>query len=222
VIGPVSKIRGRGVVHAVGDHQISRDGAIERFIPMHEHIDTTWSTYESPLGRLTLVAGPRGLRTIAFPGETEEPAAAAAHGHPGGGSVVGATVLAEAAGQLDEYFAGERRSFELPLDIDDQGSPFQRSVWSELTKTPFGATTSYGAVARAIGRLDRIRAVGGAVGSVPVPIVVPCHRVIGSSGDLVGYGGGLPRKRALLELEARVSGNEPLPALWSARQLAML
>ena len=72
------------------------------------------------------------------------------------------------------------------------------------------------------GRIDRIRAVGGAVGRVPVPIVVPCHRVIGSSGDLVGYGGGLQRKQALLELEARVSGNEPLPALWSARQLAML
>jgi methylated-DNA-[protein]-cysteine S-methyltransferase len=214
---------------------------------MHDHIDTSWSTYESPLGRLTLVAGPRGLRTISFPGRPEplpehaaaEPAAAehaaadpidteptdtepTAAQPAAARSAVGATVLAQAARQLDEYFAGERHTFELPLDIDDQGSPFQRSVWSELTNIPFGATTSYGAVARAIGRLDRIRAVGGAVGRVPVPIVVPCHRVIGSSGDLVGYGGGLHRKRALLELEARVSGNEPLPALWSARQLAMM
>jgi methylated-DNA-[protein]-cysteine S-methyltransferase len=162
---------------------ISRFRPPARFTHMHENIDIAWSTYESPLGDLTLV---------------------------------------DAALQLDEYFAGERRSFELPLDLGDQGTPFQRTVWSELTRIPFGATTSYGAVARAIGRLDRIRAVGGAVGRVPVPIVVPCHRVIGSSGDLVGYGGGLDRKQMLLELEARVSGNEPLPALWSARQLALL
>jgi methylated-DNA-[protein]-cysteine S-methyltransferase len=188
---------------------------------MHEHIDTAWSTYESPLGRLTLVAGPRGLRTIAFPGR-DEPVAEKMRAETSGESVVGTTIVAEAAQQLDEYFAGDRRTFELPLDLDDQGTPFQRFVWSELTKIPFGATTSYGAVARAIGRLDRIRAVGGAVGRVPVPIVVPCHRVIGSSGDLVGYGGGLDRKQALLELEARISGNEPPPALWSARQLAML
>lgn len=188
---------------------------------MHEHIDTARSTYESPLGRLTLVAGPRGLRTIAFP-DHGEPVAEEMLADTRRESVVGTTILAETTQQLDEYFAGERRTFELPLDIDDQGTPFQRSVWSELTKIPFGATTSYGAVARAIGRLDRIRAVGGAVGRVPVPIVVPCHRVIGSSGDLVGYGGGLPRKQALLELEARVNGSEPLPALWSARQLAML
>jgi methylated-DNA-[protein]-cysteine S-methyltransferase len=178
------------------------------------HDDTSWITYESPVGRLLLVAGTRGLRTIAFPGY-REPVTECSHD-------VGLPVLAEAAGQLDEYFAGERRGFDLPLDLDEQGTPFQRTVWAELRRIPFGATTSYGAVARAIGRLDRIRAVGGAVGRVPVPIVVPCHRVIGSSGDLVGYGGGLDRKQALLELEARVSGNEPLPALWSARQLAML
>jgi methylated-DNA-[protein]-cysteine S-methyltransferase len=179
---------------------------------MHDH--TSWITYESPLGRLLLVGGSRGLRTIAFPGHAE-PVSEEAHD-------AGLPVLAEAARQLDEYFAGERRQFELPLDLDHQGTPFQRTVWRELLRIPFGATTSYGAVARAIGRLDRIRAVGGAVGRVPVPIVVPCHRVVGSSGDLVGYGGGLHRKQTLLELEARVSGSEPLPALWSARQLAML
>jgi methylated-DNA-[protein]-cysteine S-methyltransferase len=205
---------------------------------MHEHTDTACSTYDSPLGRLTLVAGPRGLRTIAFPDRNGPPGGEPRHRRPEPSDrrrgpepaepcerpepAVGATTLAEAARQLDEYFAGERRTFELPLDLGDQGTPFQRTVWNELTQIPFGATTSYGAVARAIGRIDRIRAVGGAVGRVPVPIVVPCHRVIGSSGDLVGYGGGLHRKQALLELEARVSGNEPLPALWSARQLALL
>ena len=197
---------------------------------MHEHTDTdiaiAWSAYESPLGPLTLVAGPRGLRTIAFPGRDEpaggEPWSEPAGGEPGSEPGVGATTLAETARQLDEYFAGERRAFELPLDLGDQGTAFQRTVWNELTQVPFGATTSYGAVARAIGRIDRIRAVGGAVGRVPVPIVVPCHRVIGASGDLVGYGGGLDRKQALLELEARVSGHEPLPALWSARQLALM
>ena len=191
---------------------------------MHENMDTVWSTYESPLGRLTLVAGPRGLRTIAFPRQGETPAAETQIGRAGTDAEPGvaACTLLEGIRQLDEYFAGERRQFDLPLDLGDQGSPFQRAVWNELTRIPFGATTSYGAVARAIGRIDRIRAVGGAVGRVPVPIVVPCHRVIGSSGDLVGYGGGLHRKQALLELEARVSGSEPLPALWSARQLAML
>jgi methylated-DNA-[protein]-cysteine S-methyltransferase len=193
---------------------ISRFRLPARFIHMHENIDIAWSTYESPLGDLTLVAGPRGLRTIAFPGHDEP--------HLQQPRDPAAPVLVDTALQLDEYFAGERRSFELPLDLGDQGTPFQRTVWSELTRIPFGATTSYGAVARAIGRLDRIRAVGGAVGRVPVPIVVPCHRVIGSSGDLVGYGGGLDRKQMLLELEARVSGSEPLPALWSARQLALL
>jgi len=193
---------------------------------MDDTLETSRTTYESPLGSLLLVAGPGGLRTIAFPGHSEPVAettrdngSAVIADETGGG---GSAVLAESIRQLDEYFAGTRRQFDLPLDLGDQGTPFQRRVWTELAQIPFGATTSYGNVARAIGRLDRIRAVGGAVGRVPVPIVVPCHRVIGSDGDLVGYGGGLHRKRALLELEARVSGNDPLPALWSARQLAML
>jgi methylated-DNA-[protein]-cysteine S-methyltransferase len=180
---------------------------------MHETTNTIWSTYESPLGRLTLVAGPRGLRSISFPGgglpaQDREPAP-----HP--------DALAQVTGQLDEYFSGVRRSFDLALDLD-QGTPFARSVWAEIARIPYGSTTSYGAIARAIGRLDRVRAVGSAVGRTPVPVIVPCHRVIGTSGDLVGYGGGLARKQALLELEANVSGSEPLPALWSARQLALM
>jgi len=160
---------------------------------MHEHTNTIWSTYESPLGQLTLVAGPRGLRAISFPGRadhlrhddaTQEPAA-----------------FAEVAGQLDEYFAGERRTFDVAVDLD-QGTPFQRAVWAEIARIGYGSTTSYGTIARALGRLDRVRAVGSAVGRTPVPIIVPCHRVVGTSGDLVGYGGGLQRKLALLELES--------------------
>jgi methylated-DNA-[protein]-cysteine S-methyltransferase len=210
VIGHVSKIRVHRVVHDVA---ISRTGFGRRLTGMHKTTNTLWSTYESPLGRLTLVAGPRGLRSISFPG-----GGAPAHERE---AAPDPNALSEVIGQLDEYFSGVRRSFDLALDLD-QGTAFARSVWAEIARVPFGSTTSYGAIARAIGRLDRVRAVGSAVGRTPVPIIVPCHRVIGTSGDLVGYGGGLARKQALLELEAGVSGNAPLPALWSARQLALL
>jgi methylated-DNA-[protein]-cysteine S-methyltransferase len=191
VIGPVSKIRVRLVVH---DVVISQIGADRRFIGMHEHTNTTWSTYESPLGVLTLFAGPRGLRSISFPdpdGEAWE--RDDAERDP--------SAFAEVAAQLDEYFSGVRRRFDVALDLD-QGTPFARGVWAEIARIPYGSTTSYGAIARAVGRLDRVRAVGSAVGRTPVPIIVPCHRVIGTSGDLVGYGGGLARKVALLELES--------------------
>jgi methylated-DNA-[protein]-cysteine S-methyltransferase len=211
VIGPVSKIRVHLVVH---DVVISRIGVGRRLIGMHETTNTIWSTYESPLGRLTLVAGPRGLRAISFPGrDGERPERDDATRDPG--------AFAEVSSQLDEYFAGQRRAFDVALDLD-QGTPFARSVWAEIARIPYGLTTSYGAIARVIGRLDRVRAVGSAVGRTPVPIIIPCHRVIGTTGDLVGYGGGLARKLALLELESDVSGGRRLPALWDARQLSLL
>jgi methylated-DNA-[protein]-cysteine S-methyltransferase len=150
-----------------------------------------YTIYESPFGELTLVAGADGaLRRLYFPGtapalhdDEHDPAA-----------------LAAATAQLDEYFRGERTSFELALQID--GTPFQQSVWRALQTIPYGTTTTYGALAR---RLDaQPRAVGSAVGATPIPIIVPCHRVIGSDGSLTGYGGGLPRKRTLLDLEAGV------------------
>jgi methylated-DNA-[protein]-cysteine S-methyltransferase len=108
--------------------------------------------------------------------------------------------LADACRQLDEYFAGERAAFELLTGA--AGSAFQRTVWEALTRIPYGATTSYGELAREIGRPDASRAVGLANGRNPISIVVPCHRVIGASGKLTGYGGGLDRKRWLLDLEA--------------------
>jgi len=101
--------------------------------------------------------------------------------------------------QLDAYFKGEMKEFDVPLDM--HGTTFQQTVWKQLTAIPYGKTWSYGEVAAAIGRPTASRAVGHANGCNPVSIIVPCHRVIGSTGKLVGYGGGLDRKRALLALE---------------------
>jgi methylated-DNA-[protein]-cysteine S-methyltransferase len=149
----------------------------------------SWDIYDSPLGPLTLRAGERGLAGVAFPGREgalderrRDPAA-----------------LAPVAAQLEEYFAGARTAFDLPLDL--AGGPLAERVWAELARIPYGTTISYGELARRVGRPDVVRAVAGAVARTPVPIVVPCHRVVGADGSLTGYGGGLHRKRALLDLE---------------------
>jgi methylated-DNA-[protein]-cysteine S-methyltransferase len=154
---------------------------------MNEQI---WTVHESPLGPLTLLAGPSGLTGLRFPGAHRPPA--------GGHRPEGFRAAIE---QLEQYFAGERETFELELDL--QGTEFQLRVWERLRRIPYGTTVTYGALAAEIGRPERSRAVGAAVGRTPIPIVVPCHRVVGSDGALTGYGGGLPRKRALLDLEAR-------------------
>ena len=149
------------------------------------------TTFDSPFGELTLVAGPDGiLRRLYFPGTAPELAAGDEDPAP----------LAVATEQLAQYFAGERTTFELELEL--LGTAFQRSVWSALRSIPYGTTTTYGTLARELEAQPR--AVGAAVGATPIPIIVPCHRVIGSDGSLTGYGGGLPRKRALLDLEAGV------------------
>ncbi|MFL5892349.1 MAG: methylated-DNA--[protein]-cysteine S-methyltransferase [Solirubrobacterales bacterium] len=176
-----------------------------------------WTIYESPIGPLTLVAGPHGLTNLSFPGRLRPPAKAVKREMP---SVVD---------QLEAYFAGELRSFDLELDL--QGTALQKAVWQKLLDIPYGTTTSYGELA---GRIDefvyrsdvepyrRARVVGAANGRNPVAIIVPCHRVIGADGSLTGYGGGLQRKQALLDLERRsVAGEGPDPG-WSIRQLAML
>ena len=171
---------------------------------------TCWTTYESPLGPLTLIGGEAGLTQLSFPGRAgvlEE-----ADRRP--------EALAAATRQLDEYFAGERPAFELALDLR-AGTAFQRKVWDELLRIPYGTTTSYGELARAIGRPDRVRAVGATVGRNPVAIIVPCHRVIGADGSLTGFGGGLQRKRALLELEARGAAGQPPEPAWAFRQLTL-
>lgn len=131
--------------------------------------------------------------------------------------------------QLDAYFAGERQTFELDLDL--RGTPLQLRVWERLREIPYGATTTYGELAERIddslypGGLEpykQVRLAASAIGRTPTPILVPCHRVIGADGSLTGYGGGLQRKQALLDLESRgVVGRSPQPS-WSQRQLPML
>jgi methylated-DNA-[protein]-cysteine S-methyltransferase len=112
--------------------------------------------------------------------------------------------FARARQQLQEYFAGKREEFDLPLHVT--GTEFQVQVLDELQRIPYGETTSYGDIAKRIGRPKAVRAVGAANGRNPIPIIIPCHRVIGSSGDLTGFGGGLDTKEALLRLEAENSG----------------
>jgi len=139
--------------------------------------------------RLRLVASPVGVRTIEFPPPRPLDVPFAEHD----------PVLDELARQLRAYFDGKLRQFDIPLDL--QGTDFQKRVWRHLESIPFGETRSYQQVADAIGTSNAVRAVGAANGANPIPIVVPCHRVIGASGKLVGYGGGLPLKKRLLELE---------------------
>ena len=151
-------------------------------------------TMGSPVGTLTLVATDDGLAGILWendwPNRTPLDIGARADGHP---------VLVEAERQLGEYFSGGRKEFALELDVE--GTPFQRAVWNALRTIPFGETRSYGEIARQIGNPDAVRAVGAANGRNPVSIVVPCHRVIGSTGKLTGFGGGLEAKSYLLALE---------------------
>jgi methylated-DNA-[protein]-cysteine S-methyltransferase len=142
-----------------------------------------------------LVASPAGVRHIEFP-PPRQIDAQPADGDP---------LLHELARQLRAYFAGTLRRFDLPLD--PQGTPFQKRVWQHLETIPFGATQSYRQVADSIGTPQAVRAVGAANGANPIPIVIPCHRVIGSGGKLTGYGGGLPLKQRLLELEGAWTAN---------------
>jgi methylated-DNA-[protein]-cysteine S-methyltransferase len=113
-------------------------------------------------------------------------------------------ILKDCLAQLTEYFAGKRTVFD--INVNPAGTPFQKSVWNELLKIPYGETVSYGEIAERIGNPKSVRAVGLANGSNPVSIIIPCHRVIGKNGSLVGYGGGIENKRFLLELEKRYSG----------------
>jgi methylated-DNA-[protein]-cysteine S-methyltransferase len=139
------------------------------------------------LNGLTLVAGPRGLRAIRF-------------GRQGGADERGPMVL-DAGRQLREYFNGERHSFDLPLDLE--GSPFQLAVWRALMEIPYAKTSSYRGIAIAVNRPKGFQAIGQANTRNPIPIIVPCHRVVNADGSLGGYGGGLDRKRELLQLEAK-------------------
>ena len=155
-----------------------------------------WTVHESPIGPLTIAVGPNGITGLGFPGRSAPNDAQR-------------DAIPEVTDQLDAYFAGELRRFDLPLDL--HGTPLEKAVWQALLDIPYGRTSSYGDQAAKIDPAlfdadvepwQRARVVGAANGRNPVAIVVPCHRVIGADGSLTGYGGGLERKRALLDLES--------------------
>jgi len=176
-----------------------------------------WTIYESPLGPLTAVASRAGITNLYFPGQAPRLEVAARRAMP------------ELVEQLGEYFAGEREAFELSIDL--RGNPLQQLVWAQLREIPYGATTSYGELA---GRIEestypeglepykRVRLAAAAIGRTPTPIVVPCHRVIGADGSLTGYGGGLERKQALLDLERAGPARAALEPSPANPQLALL
>lgn len=155
------------------------------------------TSIQSPVGLLTLTASDAGLGGLYFEGDARAADAAATLAHDG-------APFDGAIAQLVEYFAGRRTAFDLVLA--PEGTPFQRRVWAALIEIPFGETRSYGELAQGLGAPSASRAVGAANGQNPIAIIVPCHRVIGKSGALTGFAGGLPRKRFLLEHESSRSG----------------
>ncbi len=168
---------------------------------------TARRTVSSPIGPLLLESDGAALTMIRFGADAEgpDPAEASTSRYP---PVHGATdpVLDATARQLEEYFAGARTAFDLPLH--PTGTAFQRAVWVGLAEIPYGRTWSYGQLAEHLGRPGAARAIGGGCGSNPIPIVVPCHRVVGADGTLTGYAGGTAVKKALLRLEARTLAGE--------------
>ena len=148
--------------------------------------------FKSPIGFLRVTGNDKWVQAVEFCDQ------------PGPDADGAPECLKRACQQLDEYFQGKRRKFEVPLML--RGTAFQKRVWAALRKVPFGRTLSYGGIARSIGRPYSGRAVGGANHRNPVAIIVPCHRVIGHKGSLTGYGGGLWRKRWLLDHEKKASG----------------
>lgn len=154
---------------------------------------TIYCQFDSPIGPITLTASPQGLTGLWL----DVPKHARDFTHYRRDDVT----LAPARQQLEEYFAGARQQFSLPLAAS--GTAFQQQVWAALCAIPYGQTTSYGALAKDIGNANAVRAVGTANGSNPLGIIVPCHRVIGADGSMTGYAGGLERKRWLLAHEAK-------------------
>lgn len=170
---------------------------------------TTTLRLPTPIGVLTLAATADALCRIEFPRD-------AAPLEPRPDTEDRSEVLDEAARQLEDYFAGKRRTFDLPLA--PQGTAFQREVWATLARIPYGRTCSYRDLARDVGRPAAVRAVGAANGRNPLPIVLPCHRVIGADGALTGFAGGLPTKAFLLRLEGALpAGADDLFPLAAAR-----
>jgi methylated-DNA-[protein]-cysteine S-methyltransferase len=161
---------------------------------------TTFARIASPIGELVLTASDTGLTGVYFPTSRHgPPPLESADWVEDDGRRPASPILARARRQLEEYFAGTRTTFEVPLA--PTGTPFEQRVWEALRAIPYGTTTSYGVLARRLGDPRATRAVGAANGRNPIPIIVPCHRVVGARGELTGFGGGIDRKRWLLEHE---------------------
>jgi methylated-DNA-[protein]-cysteine S-methyltransferase len=156
----------------------------------------TYDYFQSPHGRMLLVADDKALTAVCFVGQKYAPRITADWqrdaGHP---------LLRKAKSELAEYFSGKRKRFSVKLA--PRGTPFQRSVWKAIARVGFGKTIAYAELARRAGRPGSARAAGAATGRNPIGVIVPCHRIVGSNGSLTGYAGGLSKKRALLALEAR-------------------
>jgi methylated-DNA-[protein]-cysteine S-methyltransferase len=163
-----------------------------------EAVSLSYKMMDSPVGKLKLIASEKGLVAVLW--ENDKPTRVRL-GEMAEDSKQ--RVLVQTEHQLKEYFAGERQTFDLPLDM--RGTQFQRDVWEALLAIPFGETRSYGELAKKLGNPTATRAVGAANGRNPISIVVPCHRVIGASGKLTGFAGGLETKARLLELESTES-----------------
>jgi methylated-DNA-[protein]-cysteine S-methyltransferase len=151
-----------------------------------------WTVIDSPIGALSVASDGSGVSGVHF-GAVDGP-----------GPVDVDAVLPAAVDELRHYFDGTLTDFTVPLSVP-RGSSFERAVWREMSLIPYGETRTYGAVAAAVGDPTAARAVGVACNRNPIPVIVPCHRIVGAGGKLVGFGGGLPRKRHLLELEAKVA-----------------
>jgi methylated-DNA-[protein]-cysteine S-methyltransferase len=169
-------------------------------------LDVGYDLVDSPLGPLFVATSDAGLCRISYDADPEGEEELLARGY--GARVLRAPRAVDLARrELDEYFEGRRRLFDLPLDLR-VAAPFRRAVLAELAQVPYGEVTTYGALAARAGRPRAARAVGSVMNSNPVPIVLPCHRVVGADGRLVGYGGGIERKETLLRLEGALPSPE--------------
>jgi methylated-DNA-[protein]-cysteine S-methyltransferase len=155
---------------------------------------TYYSWFQSPVGKLLLAGTKAGLMLVSFSSGTRTKSADADWHED-------SAMFTDVVDQLKSYFAGERKAFDLPFVLE--GTEFQKKVWTALQDIPYGETVSYKALAQRVGSPRAVRAVGAANGANPIPIIIPCHRVIGNDGSLTGFGGGLPLKKRLLELESR-------------------
>jgi methylated-DNA-[protein]-cysteine S-methyltransferase len=167
-------------------------------------LDAAYDVVDTPIGSLLVAASDRGILRIGFDADAHAEEQLERLTRVAGPRVLRAPrAVDEARRELDEYFAGRRRGFDLTLDLRDL-APFAERVLGELARVPYGRTATYGELAARVGAPRAARAVGTVMNRNPIPIVLPCHRVVGASGSLVGYGGGLERKEALLRLEGAI------------------